>query len=68
MHEALAFPLIAALVTMPKLVVLDRPEPAYAPQILAVVERYALLSTHADAASARAFTRSAPRPLRAVRA
>lgn len=55
MHEALAYPLIGALLGMPQLIVLDRPEPAYAAQILAAVGRRALLSVHTDAAAARAF-------------
>jgi len=55
MHEALAYPLIGALLAKPRLVVLDRPQPVYAPQILAAVEDCAVLSTHTDAAAARAF-------------
>ncbi len=56
MHEALAYPLIGALVGMPQLVVLDRPEPAYAPQIFAAIGRRALLTVHSDASAARVFT------------
>jgi hypothetical protein len=55
MHEALAYPLIGALLGMPKLLVLDRPQPAYAPKILAAAGGCAIFSTHADAAAARAF-------------
>ncbi len=55
MHEAFAYPLIGALIGMPKLVVLDRPQPAYARKIIDVVGERALLSTHTDAAAARAF-------------
>ena len=55
MHEALAYPLIGALVGDPRLVVLDRPQPVYAAQILAVTAGRALFSTHADAAAASAF-------------
>ncbi|MBV8531909.1 MAG: hypothetical protein JO104_11360 [Candidatus Eremiobacteraeota bacterium] len=55
MHEAFAFPLIGALIGLPKLVVLDRPQPVYARQILAAVGNRALFSTHTDAAAARAF-------------
>jgi hypothetical protein len=56
MHEAFAYPLIGALLGMPKLVVLDRPPPVYARQILDAVAGRALLSTHVDAAAARAFS------------
>lgn len=65
MHEALAYPLIGALVGMPKLIVLDRPQAVYARQILDVLSGCALLSTHTDAASATAF---AGNPLTAARA
>jgi hypothetical protein len=58
-HEAFAYPLVGALIARPRLVVLDRPPPAYAPQILAAVGKRALFSTHAGAAAARAFSRSA---------
>jgi hypothetical protein len=65
MHEALAYPLIGALIGMPKLLVLDRPQPVYAQQILEVAGRCAVLSTHDDAAAARAF---APRAMHFLRA
>ncbi len=55
MHEALAYPLIGALVGMPQLVVLDRPEPAYATEIIAAIGRRGMLTLHADPAAARAF-------------
>jgi hypothetical protein len=58
-HEAFAYPLVGALIARPKLVVLDRPPPAYASQILAAVGTRALFSTHAGVAAARAFSRSA---------
>jgi hypothetical protein len=58
MHEAFAYPLIGALIGMPKLIVLDRPAPAYAPQILEAVGGRAVLSTHIDPVAARAFERS----------
>ncbi|MGA8574109.1 MAG: hypothetical protein WB609_00275 [Candidatus Cybelea sp.] len=64
MHEALAYPLIGALIGMPQLVVLDRPEPAYARQILAAAGERALLSVHTDAAAARAFSPGAVGGLR----
>lgn len=55
MHEAFAFPLIGALIAQPQLVVLDRPQAAYAQRILAVLQGRALLSTHVQAESASAF-------------
>jgi hypothetical protein len=56
MHEAFSYPLIGALVASPQLIVLDRPQPAYAAQILRAVEGRALLSTHAQPSNAVAFT------------
>jgi hypothetical protein len=55
MHEAFAFPLIGALIATPRLIVLDRPQPAYAVQILRAVEGRALLSTHTHPSNAAAF-------------
>ena len=55
MHEAFAYPLMAALIGAPQLIVLDRPQPAYAAAILNAVGACALLSTHTDAAAARLF-------------
>ena len=57
MHEALAFPLIGALVAAPQLLVMDRPPPAYAGQILAAAGEAALLTVHVDAVAASAFER-----------
>jgi hypothetical protein len=56
MHEAFSYPLIGALVASPQLIVLDRPQPAYAAQILRAVEGRALVSTHAQPSNALAFT------------
>jgi ABC-type multidrug transport system ATPase subunit len=55
MHEAFAYPLIAALIGTPKLIVLDRPQPAYAAAILDAIGSRTMLSTHTDVASACAF-------------
>lgn len=55
MHEALAYPLIAALISKPKLVVLDRPQPVYARQIFEAAGSCAVLSTHTKVAAASAF-------------
>jgi hypothetical protein len=59
MHEAFAYPLIGALIAMPELVVLDRPAPVYAKQILGAIEARTVFSTHTNAAAARAFERPA---------
>jgi len=63
MHESFAYPLIATLIGMPRLIVLDRPQPAYARLILGVVGRRGVLSTHTDAAAARAFCPNGPAQL-----
>lgn len=55
MHEAFAYPLAAALAGNPRIVVIDRPQPAYAAQILAAVGPRAAFSTHLDATAAAAF-------------
>jgi hypothetical protein len=55
MHEAFAYPLIGALIGLPRLLILDRPQAVYAPQIHAAVGAIALLSTHSDPAAATAF-------------
>jgi hypothetical protein len=68
MHEAFAYPLIGALIGSPKLIVLDRPQPVYAPQIIAVLGDCAMFSTHGDAASAYAFGPRAIDLLRQARA
>ncbi|MDQ2871934.1 MAG: hypothetical protein M3R35_02260, partial [Candidatus Eremiobacteraeota bacterium] len=45
-HEAFAYPLVGALISRPALLVLDRPQGVYAPQILAVADECAVFSTH----------------------
>lgn len=55
-HEAFAYPLIGALIGEPRLVVLDRPQSVYAAKILSAISDAAVISTHADAASALAFS------------
>jgi ABC-type taurine transport system ATPase subunit len=54
-HEAFAYPLAGALIAAPKLLVLDRPQPAYADRILAAAGPRALFSTHATDAAAQRF-------------
>lgn len=55
MHEALAYPLIGALIAAPQLLVIDRPASAYARQIRAATRGTAVLTTHVDAAGESAF-------------
>lgn len=54
-HEAFAYPLIGALVSSPRVLVLDRPQAAYAPQIFAAAQNCAILSTHASQREALRF-------------
>jgi ABC-type taurine transport system ATPase subunit len=58
-HEAFAFPLAGALITPATLVVLERPQPVYAAQILAAVGSRALFSTHVESAAAELFSKAA---------
>ncbi|MFN2448232.1 MAG: hypothetical protein ABR508_00355 [Candidatus Baltobacteraceae bacterium] len=55
-HEAFAYPLAGALAAQPRLLVLDRPQAAYAGAIARAAARCAVLSTHAGEDEARAFT------------
>lgn len=55
-HEAFAHPLAGALLAAPRLLVLDRPQAAYAPQILAAAGACAVFSTHAHARDAERFS------------
>jgi hypothetical protein len=57
MHEAFAYPLIGALIAKPQLLVMDRPAPVYARNILGVIDDVALLTTHVHAGSVAAFER-----------
>ncbi len=54
-HEAFAYPLVGALMARPELLVLDRPQAAYAKQILEVAGAAAVFSTHTGAREAAAF-------------
>lgn len=54
-HEAFAYPLAGALLARPQLLVLDRPQAAYAPQIIAVAGDAAIFSTHVAPDQARHF-------------
>jgi ABC-type taurine transport system ATPase subunit len=54
-HEAFAYPLAGALIAAPKLLVLDRPLPAYAERILSAAGPRAIFSTHVNDAAAQRF-------------
>ena len=55
-HEAFAYPLVGALLAEPPLLVLDRPQSAYAQQILSAAgEQTAIFSTHISARDAQRF-------------
>lgn len=55
-HEAFAYPLVGALLGDPKLLVLDRPQAAYAPQILQAAGNRAIFSTHVSQRDADRFS------------
>lgn len=59
-HEAFAVPIVGALVGNPKLLVLDRPQPAYAQPIVAVAGPRAIVSTHVSRAAAAEFASATP--------
>lgn len=60
-HEAFAYPLVGALIASPKLLVLDRPQAAYARQILGVAgPETAIFSTHVSAREAERFRQGVP--------
>ena len=54
-HEQFAFPLVGALLAAPRLLVLDRPQAAYAAQIAFAAGSCAIFSTHANARDAERF-------------
>jgi ABC-type Na+ transport system ATPase subunit NatA len=54
-HEAFAYPLAGALLAQPRMLVLDRPQAAYARQILDAAGSCAIFSTHTLERDARAF-------------
>jgi ABC-type Na+ transport system ATPase subunit NatA len=58
-HEAFAYPLAGALISKPRLLVLDRPQVAYAKHIASVTAQCAVFSTHAGEEEAAAFRRQA---------
>lgn len=56
LHEAFAYPIVGALLAFPALLVLDRPQPAFAARILTAAGPAAVFSTHLDADAAYEFT------------
>jgi ABC-2 type transport system ATP-binding protein len=54
-HEAFAFPLIGALLAYPRLLVLDRPQAVFAPQIAAAAGACGIFSTHGSQRDAERF-------------
>lgn len=54
-HESFAYPLVGALLADPMILVLDRPQAAYASRMLAVAGPRAIFSTHATDAEAAAW-------------
>ena len=55
LHEAFAYPLVAALLSSPRLLVLDRPQYAHAKVIREVARGCAIFSTHVDRETAAEF-------------
>lgn len=58
-HEAFAYPVAGALLAYPKLLVLDRPQAAYAPQIYEAAGDCTIFSTHASERDAQRFADAA---------
>jgi ABC-type taurine transport system ATPase subunit len=58
-HEAFAYPLVGALLSAPRLLVLDRPQAAYAQQILDLAHDCAIFSTHVSEREAQRFAAEA---------
>ncbi len=54
-HEAFAYPIVAALLSEPALLVLDRPHAAFAAQLIEAAGGCAIFSTHVDEATAAHF-------------
>lgn len=62
-HEQFAYPLVGALLAQPRLLVLDRPQAVYAPQIFAAAQGCAIFSTHASTRDAERFETSIELPV-----
>jgi len=54
-HESFAYPLAGALIALPRLLVLDRPQALYAPQIVEAASSCAIFSTHGSGGEAARF-------------
>lgn len=59
-HEAFAYPLVGALLAEPRLLVLDRPQAAYAAQIVDAAVQCAILSTHSSQRDVQHFLQRSP--------
>ncbi len=55
LHEAFAYPVVAALLPSPALLVLDRPSPSHAQAIKEAARGCAIFSTHVDRETAAAY-------------
>ncbi len=55
-HESFAYPLAGALIAQPRLLVLDRPQAVYGPQIVDVAKTCAIFSTHGSENDAVRFS------------
>jgi ABC-type taurine transport system ATPase subunit len=58
MHEAFAYAIAGALIAAPKILVLDRPQPAHAAQIVAAAGPRAVFSTHVHPRAGEAFVQA----------
>ena len=67
MHEALAYAIAGALIASPAVLVLDRPQPAYAQHIFMAAGPRAIFSTHLATESAAAFSGAGAEALRVMR-
>jgi ABC-type Na+ transport system ATPase subunit NatA len=61
-HESFAYPLAGALIAQPRLLVLDRPQAVYGPQIVDAAKTCAIFSTHGSENEAARFSRACAVP------
>ncbi len=62
-HESFAYPLAGALIAQPRLLVLDRPQAVYGPQIVDVTKSSAIFSTHGSENEAARFANACAAPV-----
>jgi len=62
-HESFSYPLAGALIAQPRLLVLDRPQAAYGPQIVDVAKSCAIFSTHGSENEAERFRNACAVPV-----